>query len=171
MKRTFVALLTAALVAVLPLAAAAQHDHGAKKKMDQSTQEKKKMDHGAHTSADYVDAHKNMVVVGAQTVKGVKGEAHLNDVREAMARLKMKETHHFMVMLMDEKGTHIEEGTAAVKITGPEGKESDAIRLVAMDGHFGADIVLAQKGKYTFNVGTRLADGQTRQFEFTHTLQ
>jgi hypothetical protein len=161
MKKIVAIVLTAALVAALPLVAAAQHDHGAKKK---------KTDHSAHSSAGNADAHADMVVIGEQTVNGVKGEGHLNDVREAMARLKMKETHHFMVMFMDGKGAHIEEGTAAVKITGPDGKEGSTIRLVAMDGHFGADVVLAQKGQYTFTVGTRLPDGQTRQFVFTHIL-
>jgi hypothetical protein len=170
MKKIVAIVLTAALVAALPLVAAAQHDHGAKKKTDHGTHGKK-ADHSAHTQAAYGDAHANMILIGEQTVAGVQGEAHINDIREAMARLKMKETHHFMVMFMDEKGGHIEEGTAAVKITGPDGKESDAIRLVAMDGHFGADVVLAQKGQYTFKVGTRLPDGQTRQFEFTHALQ
>jgi hypothetical protein len=170
MNKIVAIVLTAALVAALPLAAAAQHDHGAKKS-SHGTHDKKKTDHGAHSSAEYADAHADMVLIGKQEVAGVQGEAHINDVREAMARLKMKETHHFMVMFMDGKGAHIEEGTAAVKITGPEGKESDAIRLVAMDGHFGADIVLAQPGKYTFKVGSRLPDGQTRQYEFTHTLK
>jgi hypothetical protein len=168
MKSLIAIVLTAALVAALPIVAAAQHDHGAKKSTHGT--HGKKADHSAHTKADYADSHADMILIGEQSVAGVKGEAHINDVREAMARLKMKETHHFMVMFMDDKNSHIEEGTVAVKITGPDGKESDTIRLVGMDGHFGADVVLAAKGKYIFKIGTRLPDGQTRQFEFTHQL-
>jgi hypothetical protein len=161
MKKTLATLLTAALVAALPLAAVAQHDHGTKKKMD----------HDTHTQAGH-SAHDAMVMVGEQSVDGVKGMAHLNDVRAAMAKMKMKETHHFMVLFMDEaSGKPIEAGTAAVKITDPTGKEGEAVRLMAMDGHFGADVVLAKPGNYTFVIGTRLADGKTRQFEFTHMLK
>jgi hypothetical protein len=40
-----------------------------------------------------------------------------------------------------------------------------------MDGHFGADIVLPEKGKYLFKVGTKLPDGKTRQYEFGYTLK
>jgi hypothetical protein len=160
MKKLISILLTAALVAAIPLAAAAQHDHGKKKPHGTHG---KKMDHGA--------GHEDMMMIGEQSVAGVKGMAHLNDVREAMAKMKMKETHHFMVLFMDEaSGAPIEEGTAAVRITGPDGQEGSPVRLIAMDGHFGADVVLDKQGNYTFVVGTRLPDGQTRQFEFTHML-
>ena len=155
MKKVVPILFTAALLAVFPLTAAAQSKHGG---------------HAGHGGKDA--AHTEMLVLGLQTVAGVKAESHLEDVRAAMARMKMKETHHLMVLFVDEAtGKPIEEGTAAVKITDPAGKESDAIRLIAMDGHFGADLALAQRGKYLFRVGTRLPDGQTRQFEFSHTLK
>jgi hypothetical protein len=40
-----------------------------------------------------------------------------------------------------------------------------------MQGHFGADVALSEKGKYEFTVGTKLADGEKRQFEFSYTLK
>lgn len=183
MTKNVVAFLAAALIAALPLTAAAQHDHGKSgKKMNHGTHGKAehgthgkaehgKAEHGTHGKADEGHDHGDMIMLGDQSVAGVKGMAHLNDVKEAMAKVKMKETHHFMVLFMDETtGTPIEEGTVAVKIVAPNGKEIGPVRLVAMDGHFGADIILEQAGSYAFQVGSRLPDGQTRQFEFMHIL-
>ncbi|MBE0599608.1 MAG: hypothetical protein IH614_20400 [Desulfuromonadales bacterium] len=163
MKRTMIALLTATLVATLPLAAMAQ-DHGSHGNHD------KKKEHAMHSQADHGSAHDSMIQIGEQTIDGVEGMAHLNDIGEAMAKMKMKETHHFIMMFMGKDGA-IETGTAAAKIVDPAGKEGEAIRLVAMDGHFGADIVLPEKGDYLFKVGTRLPDGKTRQYEFRYTLK
>lgn len=160
MSKTISAFLLAALVAALPLAAAAQDHNG----------HGKKMDHDAHSHADHGAAHDAMLLIGEQTVDGVEGMAHINDVRAAMAKMKMKETHHFIMMFMDKDGA-IETGTAALKIVDPSGTEGDAIRLVAMDGHFGADIALPAKGKYQFKVGTKLPDGKTRQYEFSYVLK
>ena len=163
MKKTLVTLLTAALVAILPLAATAAQDHDSHaRKMDQET----------HTSVDYGDAHMNMVIIGEQSVDGVMAMAHLNDVRAATAEMKMKETHHMMLLFMDEaSGEPIDTGTAAVKITDPSGKEGDAVRLVVMNGHFGADIELMGPGEYHFTIGTKLADGKKRQFDFDFRLK
>jgi hypothetical protein len=98
--------------------------------------------------------------------------AHLNDVKAAMAKIGMKETHHFMVAFLDTaSGNPVTEGTVAVKIKNPAGKEGDAIKLMGMEGHFGADIVLPEKGKYEFKVGTKLPDGKTRQYEFNYTVK
>jgi hypothetical protein len=68
-------------------------------------------------------------------------------------------------------GKTIEEGTAAVKIKGPDGKEGAAIKLIGMDKHFGADVILEQKGTYVFTVGTQLADGVKRQFELKYQIK
>ncbi len=160
MRKTITALLATALLAVLPLAVAAQ-DHGS---------HGKKKDSGTHSHADHSAAHDAMLLIGEQTVDGVEGMAHINDIRDAMAKMKMKETHHFIMMFTDKDGA-IETGTAALKIVDPSGKEGEAVRLVAMDGHFGADIVLPEKGKYLFKVGTKLPDGKTRQYEFSYTLK
>lgn len=162
MKRTITAVLTIALVATVSLASAAHHgNHG---------NHGKKMDHAVHSHADQGAAHDAMVMIGEQTVDEVEAMAHLNDIREAMAKMKMKETHHF-IMVFHDKHSSIETGTAALKIVDPAGKEGEAIRLVAMDAHFGADIELPETGDYLFKVGTRLPDGKTRQYEFRYTLE
>ena len=125
-------------------------------------------DHGAHKGHAAHGDHAEMYDLGSQSVQGVKGNAHISDVRKAMAAVGMPETHHFMIMFMDEQsGDPIEEGTVAVRILDPAGEQSAPIRLIGMDGHFGADIVLDQKGTYTFTIGSALPDEVRRQFEFT----
>ena len=113
----------------------------------------------------------DMIMIGEQVVDGVKGMAHLKDVKDAMAKMGMKETHHFMMMFRDKEGKTITNGSVAVKIKGPNGKEGAAIKLIGMDKHFGADVILEQKGTYVFTVGTQLADGVKRQFEFRYDVK
>ena len=138
-------------------------DHGSKE-MDHSGH-----DHGAH---DGMAMEGDMVMLGDATASGVKAMAHLKDVSEAMSKMGMETTHHIMVMFADTaSGKPIEEGVAAVKITGPDGKTGAPIKLMGMQGHFGADVTLAQKGEYTFEVGTKLKDGEKRQFTFNYTLK
>lgn len=105
-----------------------------------------------------------MIMLGEQVVDGVKGMAHFKDVKDAMAKMGMKETHHFMMMFRDKDGKTITTGNVAVKIKGPDGKEGPAIKLMGMEEHFGADVVLDKKGTYVFTVGTQLSDGAKRQF-------
>jgi len=98
--------------------------------------------------------------------------AHLKDVKAAMAKMGMPTTHHIMVMFVDvASGKPVESGVAAVKIEGPDGKQSEAIKLMGMQGHFGADVELPTAGEYEFKVGTKLADGKKRQYEFKVELQ
>jgi len=79
----------------------------------------------------------------------------------------MSQTHHLMVMFVDKAtGEPINQGMVAVKIVDPNGKESNPIALMGMQGHFGVDVSLGLPGKYEFKLGTKLADGKNRQFEF-----
>jgi len=128
------------------------------------------MDHGTMTKKG--DIHKGMLTVGEQTVDGVKAIAYLNDVKATMAKMGMKETHHLMIHFYNAKDSKtMETGTVAVKIKGPDGKEGAPIKLIGMDKHFGADVIIVQKGAYGFTVGTQLADGVKRQFEFKYELK
>jgi len=162
MKKICTILLTALFALSIPLMASAMSHE--KEHMEHGKMEK--MEHGG------MMMEKGMVMLGEKTEDGVKAMAHLNDVKEAMAKMGMKETHHFMVMFMDVKsGEPITEGTVAVKIEGPAGKTSDPVKLMGMEGHFGADIVLTEKGKYEFKVGTKLPDGQKRQYEFEYEVK
>ena len=109
----------------------------------------------------------DLLDLGAKAEKGVKATAEMKDVRAAMAKMGAKTTHHFMIAFADEKsGKALAGGTVAVKITDPAGTVTGPMALMGMQGHFGADVILDQPGEYKFQVGSKLADGQTRQFEF-----
>ena len=156
------AILVVLLLLGLPLSAGAmsheKHEHG---KMEG-------MKHGEHAD---MKMEEGMIMLGDETVDGVKAMAHLKDVKAAMAKMGMKETHHFMVAFVDASGNPVTEGTVALKITDPAGKEGEAIKLPGMEGHFGADIVLPAKGEYHFKLGTKLADGKTRQYHLHHIVE
>jgi len=149
--------LLLALGAALPVYALAGHDGG---------HQNSAMNHGATKS------HEEMPALGEQTVDGVKAMAHLGDVRAAMARAGQPMTHHLQVFYTDlatRKG--IEAGTVAVKVTTPKGDVLPAQPLMGMDGHFGVDLTLAEAGTYKFALGTKLADGKKRQFEFSASVK
>ncbi len=131
-----------------------------------------KMESGKHgdmnKSHDGMAAKGVMMMLENATVDGVTGMVHVKDVSAAMAKMGMEITHHIMVKLVDEKtGEPIETGAAAVKIKGPDGESSDAVKMMPMSGQFGADVTLAQKGVNTFIMGTKLPDGKKRTFEFS----
>lgn len=100
---------------------------------------------------------------------GVMAKPHLADVREAMAKHGMKETHHLMVMFSDLKtGKPLTEGAAAVKVIDPSGVKGEPIPMMLMGDGFGADISLAAPGKYSLEVGSKLGDAKKRVFTFSY---
>ena len=128
------------------------------------------MDHDSMAKSG--DMHKGMATVGEQTVVGVKAVVYLKDVKETMAKMGMKETHHLMIHFFSAKdGKTITEGSAAAKIKGPDGVDKPVIKMMGMEGHFGADVVVEQKGAYVFTIGTQLADGVKRQFELKYEVK
>lgn len=119
-----------------------------------------------------MDMSKSMIMLGEQTVKDVKAMAHLQDVKEEMAKMGMSGTHHLMLFFQDGgTGKAIKSGTVAVKIKSPSSEESAPLKLMGMEGHFGGEITLKEKGEYQFLVGTKLADGVKRQYQFTYVLK
>ena len=114
----------------------------------------------------------NAVMLPGSTVAGITAMGHLKDIRSAMQKRNMPQTHHFMIMLTDAKtGKPVDKGAAALKITDPTGATGKPIKLMAMTGGFGSDVTLDKPGAYTFTVGTRLADGKKRSFTFHYTLR
>ena len=125
-------------------------------------------DMGAMGGMDMGSASKSIMLENAEQ-DGVMAMVHLNDVREAMAKNGMQETHHMMVMFTDAKtGKPIIEGTVAVKVTDPAGVTGEPKKMMLMGDGFGADISLAAPGKYSLEVGTKLADAKKRVFTFTY---
>lgn len=131
------------------------------------------MEHGGSmTGMSHVSKGAGQILIGSASQEGVKSTAHLDDIRKAMAEMGMKETHHLMVTFKDDKGGKvIESGSVAVKVTDPAGVRGEAVKMLAMEGSFGVDLALAKPGKYLFEVGTKLADGKTRQFRFEYTVK
>ena len=169
-KHMFV--LTMAALLVIPAAGFAMksRDHSSMPGMDHSKEmvkeKSKEMDHGSMKGMDH-DSMKmdgKMIMLGNEKVEGVMGMFHLNDVREKMAEHGMSQTHHLMVAFEGADGKAIESGTVAVKVEDPDEKIGDAVQLMGMDGHFGADLTLDKKGMYHFKIATKLADGTKRVY-------
>lgn len=160
--------ITLVLLVTLPLAAQAmQHASGAAD-MDHS---KTDMDH-SKMGHEGTKMQGDMIMVGDAVQDGVKALVHLKDVKDAMVKMGMKETHHFMVMFVDvATGQPVESGVAAVKVKRADAKEEETIKLMGMQGHFGADIELTGPGDYRFTIGTKLADDKKRQFDFDFRLK
>ena len=113
-----------------------------------------------------------MEMLGTKTVDSVKAVAQISDTSDAMAAAGMKQTHHLMVAFADT-GTMaaIDSGRVAVRIVTPGGRTLPAIPLQRMEGGFGGDVELSEKGTYTLQVGSQLHDNKTRQFEFQYEVK
>ncbi|WP_432822216.1 hypothetical protein [Trichloromonas sp.] len=170
MKNRLIVTLATVLTLSLPLGAIAMdhkaHDHGSHAGMEHKSMEGMEHDQMKHGG---MAMSGNMIMLGEQEVEGVEAMVHLKDVKENMAKMGMPQTHHFMVMFVDTNtGESVEQGIAAVKIVDPAGAESEAVGLMGMQGHFGADVALSAPGEYVFKLGTKLADGKKRQYEFKY---
>ena len=103
---------------------------------------------------------------------GVSAMAHLKDIKEAMSKMGMDATNHFMIMFTNQISKEkMSEGTVALKIIRPNGHTDKPIKLMSMSDAFGTDISINDKGTYTFVVGTRLSDAKKRIFTFKYTLK
>jgi len=111
----------------------------------------------------------DFIEVGTATQSGVvatvKVKAYDEEARAAMKKMGLDATHHVMVFFTEEaNGKAVSGGKAAVKVQGV-GDEAGPIMLMQMGDGFGTDISIREKGLYTFEIGTKLGDGQKRQFE------
>lgn len=164
MKR-LVAILSFGFLLLAPLSVLAADGHGGKG----SYEPMPGMEHGGHGGEKVAEG---LIMLPEQTVDGVTAMVHLKDVKETMAKMGMKHTHHFMVMLKDAKsGKAIVPVMVAVKIVDPAAKESKPVELMSMEGHAGADVILAIPGNYTFKVAAKLPGDKKVQFEFVYVLK
>lgn len=169
MKKQIMTGVLVALVALLPVAGLAM-SHGSHAGHDDA--DKQHEDHGKHSGHDMHDDHADhaghaghdLQLIGEQTEKGVKATAKVLVYDADKAQL-VNASHHLMVFFADAKtGAAIAEGTVAVKVEG-EGREDKPVALMAMDDGFGTDLRV-KPGHYEVEIGTRLADGEKRKFEF-----
>jgi hypothetical protein len=149
-------LIAAVFALAVPMASLAAMDHGSMK-----------MDHGAQQGK----------VAHEEVVDGVKVTFIIQSMAEAMKGMKMdmpvdmKETHHIHVEFKDTKsGKALTEGEVKIKVQNPD-KSEHAKDLMGMQGHFGADFDLSQKGKYGVMCKFQLKDGKSHQAKFWYTVK
>lgn len=133
---------------------------------DMSTPKDNAIDHSKMENAEANHNMDGMIMLGSEEIDGVKALFHLTDVKMEMMKAGQPFTHHLMVNFIDVKtGKAIEDGRVAVKMTTPDNIEGIGQMMMGMDGHFGVDLVLAEKGTYNFKIGTRLMDAKKREFQ------
>ena len=160
MKKT-ATIIAAAFALSAPLASFAM-DH------ESMPMEHGSMEHGGHMMEKGKPAHE-------EVVDGVKATFKVMGMKEHMKGMEMpkemKETHHLMVEFKDAKsGKALTEGEVKVKVMGPD-KSEQLKDLMGMEGHFGADFDLSQKGKYGIMAKFKLADGKVRSVKFWYTVK
>jgi hypothetical protein len=155
-------LIAAVLALSAPLAALAamEHEHEGMP-MDHGSM---KMEHGGGMMAMGKLAHE-------EVVDGVKAAFNIIDIKAKMKEMGMKETHHIMVVFSDAKsGAKLSEGEVNVKIVGPDKKEQ-VKELVSMEGGFGSDFTMPEKGKYGIMTKFKLKDGKVRSVKFGYVVK
>jgi hypothetical protein len=152
MRRLAIMFAAAALALLAPPAGFAAMDHGAMK-----------MEHGSAAHEEVID--------------GVKATFTVQTMAEAMKAMKMempkgvKESHHISVSFVDVRGGRpLTEGEVKVKVQAPD-KGEQVKDLMAMQGHFGGDFVMARKGKYGVMAKFRLKDGKVRSARFWYEVK
>lgn len=127
------------------------------------------MDHGSHQGAA---AHEEVVDGVKATFKVISMKEHMKSMDMAMDMPKgMKDTHHLAVEFKDAKsGKALTEGEVKVKVQNPDKSEQSKV-LMGMQGHFGADLDLSQKGKYGVMCKFQLKDGKIRSAKFWYTIK
>ena len=122
--------------------------------------------HGHGSGAD----HEEVVNGVTATFEVMSMAEHLKSIKMEMPK-GMKETHHVSVMFKDTKTRKaITKGDVKVKVQGPD-KSEQTKNLMAMDGHFGADFIMAKKGKYGIMSKFKLPDGKVRSSKFWYTVE
>jgi len=140
-------------------------DHDMHKGHDMKMDDTNEMGHDMHKGHDMTSAEGDFVEIGKDTQNGivatVKVKTYDENTKATMAKMGMNATHHVMVFFTDEKsGDAVKSGTAAIKVKGEDAKPT---MLMQMGTGFGADVSVVE-GMSTFEIGTKLEDGEKRQF-------
>ena len=134
------------------------------------------MEHGSMSGMTSEGHAKMGDKVFAGKVGPWRGEARLMDMKAHMKKAmapgmkmegEMKNSHHIAISLTDP-GTKkaVVEGKGTVSVADPN-KKTASSELMAMEGHFGADVNLPKPGKYTFKVFIESGDKKGAA-TFTH---
>lgn len=116
-------------------------------------------------------------VIHEEIVDGVKATIKMIGMKEYLKTMdmlpqkEMKETHHITVQLKDGKTARfLTAGEMKVKMKYPD-KTERTINLKAMQGHFGGDLELSQKGNYGFICRFLLNEGKVHTFRFSYLVK
>lgn len=112
-----------------------------------------------------------MIMLGKATDNGVTAKAHIMDIAAKMAEAGKTETHHIMTAFEDATGAQLQPKVIAVKVVSPSGVKSKPTKMMGMDGLYGANVTLTEKGAYTFDVATKMTDGAKHRYQFTYTVE
>lgn len=123
---------------------------------------------------DHMD-HGGMMSMGKtaheEVVDGVKATFNVIDIQKKMKEMGMKETHHIMVVFTDAKsGKKLSTGEVKMKVVDPDKKEQ-VKDLMGMEGGFGSDFTMPEKGKYGIMAKFKLKDGKVRTSKFWYTVK
>jgi hypothetical protein len=150
--KKLVLILAAATLSLAATAAFAAMDH-----------DSMPMEHGGMMSMGNL-AHE-------EVVDGVKETFRVIDIQQKMKEMRMKETHHIMVMFTDAKtGKKLSEGEVKIKVIAPD-KMEQVKDLMGMEGGFGSDFTMPKKGKYGVMCKSQLKDGKVRSIKFWYTAK
>ncbi|GAM11131.1 hypothetical protein OR1_03440 [Geobacter sp. OR-1] len=137
-------------------------------------------DHSGHGSGAHDMEHAvrgGVSPAHEEVIDGVKATFVIQTMADAMKTMGMampkgvKETHHLHIEFKDVKsGKALTEGEVTVKVQGPDKKEVTK-ELMGMQGHFGADFVMSQKGKYGIMSKFKLKDGKVRSAKFWYPVK
>lgn len=130
-------------------------------------------EHGGHSS---VMTHSG-VGVHEEVTDGIRATFSVKTIKEAMQDMGMelpkgvKETHHVSLKLVEVKtGKQITGGEAKLKVIAPD-KSEQVKDMMAMHGHFGADVTMTAKGKYGILSRFKAPDGKVRNAKFWYQLK
>lgn len=181
MKKLTTVLLTMTLTMGMPIIAVAMNhsSHGAEKSQEMKNHgDTEHADEGMHKGHDMkmdkghgmahdmkADGDDGFVEIGKDTQKGVVAKVKIKtydaETLATMQKMGMDATHHIMIFFTDEKsGADITGGKIALKVQGTEMKPA---MLMQMGNGFGGDVSL-KGGMQSFEIGTKLEDGEKRQF-------
>ena len=177
MKRFTFAMMALVFVMGMPMVALAMDhgshdkemskdmDHDKHKAHDMKMDDAKEMDHDMHKGHEMAAEDGGFVEIGKDTQDGVvatgKVKAYDEKTRSTLAKMGMNATHHVMVFFTDDKtGAAGTSGKAALK---RKGQDAMPAMLMQMGPGFGSDVSVGD-GLSTFEIGTKLEDGEKRQF-------
>jgi hypothetical protein len=132
-----------------------------------------KKNHGSTESMQGMEHdQEGTIMLDENEQDGVKTMAHLLPIDPKDMPAGHRATHHLMVTFIDTAvGEPVSSGTVAVKVSSPEGRETEPLKMMPMEDGFGVDVILDQPGTWNFLIAAKLADGKVRRFSISSQMK